>query len=195
VEVQVEDKSTARGVQECNGLRPDTEAARAFLEAFDGNHCFQTFEDRGQDRRLARTICGRFDAIAAQLLELNQKGAGIFFTVNEIGNASSRKADNIIRIRALFADSDDPSQLPEVEDRILKFGISPSIVVESSPGKRHFYFLTDSVCIEKFTTAQKALATALGTDPAVCDLPRVMRLPGFIQRKGAPFVTKVLHIT
>jgi len=37
------------------------------------------------------------------------------------------------------------------------------------------------------------LAAWLGSDPKVCDPPRVMRVPGFIHRKGAPFVSCVVH--
>jgi hypothetical protein len=53
--------------------------------------------------------------------------------------------------------------------------------------------LTADCPLDRFTETQKALATSLGTDPVVCDLPRVARLPGFIHHKGAPFRSRLLH--
>jgi hypothetical protein len=82
-----------------------------------------------------------------------------------------------------------------VEAAIQRLGLPPSIVVESSPGKRHFYWRIDNCPLEAFAGAQKALAAALGTDPAVCDLPRVMRLPGFWHRKGKPFMTRLVSVS
>jgi Protein of unknown function (DUF3987)/RepB DNA-primase N-terminal domain len=45
---------------------------------------------------------------------------------------------------------------------------------------------------EQFAELQKALAARFGGDPSVHDLPRVMRLPGFFHRKGAPFLTLIV---
>jgi hypothetical protein len=39
---------------------------------------------------------------------------------------------------------------------------------------------------------QKDLAARFSGDPKVCDLPRVMRLPGFYHRKAAPFLTRII---
>ena len=38
--------------------------------------------------------------------------------------------------------------------------------------------------LEKFKPAQKHLASVLGTDSTVCDLSRVMRVPGFLYCKN-----------
>ena len=52
---------------------------------------------------------------------------------------------------------------------------------------------------EQFGAVQKAIAARYGGDPSVHDLPRVVRLPGFIHRKGKPFLsragTKKLDVT
>jgi hypothetical protein len=39
---------------------------------------------------------------------------------------------------------------------------------------------------------QQALARACGSDSSVCDLPRVLRLPGFLHRKGEPFTVRLV---
>src|SRR3546814_17654275 len=44
-----------------------------------------------------------------------------------------------------------------------------------------------------FKRAQQSLAALYGGDPAVCDLPRIMRLPGYTHAKGEPFASRLLH--
>lgn len=152
------------------------------------------FDDTGQDTSLARTLHGPLYKKRQRLAQLNSRGCGVFVTPNVIAPDTRRLTENVIRIRALFADADDPERLPEVKSAIRRLGLQPSIVVESSPGKRHFYWLTDDCPLGEFAAAQKALAAALGTDPSVHDLPRVMRLPGFIHRKGAPSMTRLVRV-
>jgi hypothetical protein len=159
------------------------------------DHCFQVFDDTGQDPSRARTLYGPLDLLARKLAQQNRHGCGVFVCVNEVLPGRRRLAENIVRVRALFADADVPERLHEVEAAIQRLGLPPSIVVESSPGKRHFYWRIDNCPLEAFAGAQKALAAALGTDPAVCDLPRVMRLPGFWHRKGKPFMTRLVSVS
>jgi hypothetical protein len=40
---------------------------------------------------------------------------------------------------------------------------------------------------------QKAIAKKFDSDPKVCDLPRVMRLPGFYHCKGKPYPTTIKY--
>ena len=91
------------------GSRFDLNQARLFLTALDENTdgwCFQTFSDRGgQDKRLVRQFHGSLDQHADDLAELNERGAGVFFTVNETNGRGRKKAD-IRRIRALHIDLD-----------------------------------------------------------------------------------------
>ena len=171
--------------------------ARRFQELLDpaaSGLCYQTFDDRGRDGRLARTLHGSLDSLAEHLSALNRRGAGVFAAVNEMKLGCPRTTANVIRVRALFADSDDPVKLPDVEAAIARFGLPPSLVVESSAGRRHYYWLTNDYPLEEFTAAQKKLVATLGTDPAVCDLPRVMRVPGFYHNKGKPFLSRLVHI-
>jgi hypothetical protein len=48
--------------------------------------------------------------------------------------------------------------------------------------------------LEQFSKVQKAIAGRYKGDSSVHDLPRVMRLPGFVHRKGEPFVARVIKI-
>jgi hypothetical protein len=140
---------------------PDLVVARTFLDCFDGLITFQTFADQERLKRreiantpenyaklttdanaklkwvrvdpFARVFDGSLDDHVDKLLQLNAEGAGIFFAVNEM-DGRGRKLDNLKRVRAVWADLDGvplPDQWP----------LAPSILVESSPGKFHVYWL------------------------------------------------------
>ncbi|MEO5334662.1 MAG: DNA-primase RepB domain-containing protein [Magnetococcus sp. YQC-5] len=162
--------------------------AQAFLFAMAGDEqlTFQTFDDSSAKRSgLVRVLHGNFDRHADTLANLNQQGAGIFVTVNS-ADGKGRKAENITRIRAVFLDLDG-APLPN------DFPLQPSILVESSPGKYHVYWLLANVLpLAEFKPLQQALAARYGGDQAVCDLPRVMRLPGFIHRKAVPCQSRLM---
>lgn len=175
--------------------QPDTAAALAFLNALAPGEAvtFQTIDDTTNKRpELARTIHASAGEIPPDLAELNAQGAGVFFTVNRT-DGKGRKAENITAVRALFVDFDTADDT-RPEHMATMFDLSPSAVVESSPGKHHAYWFTDGWPLEQFTHAQATLADHYGTDKKVKDLPRVMRLPGFIHHKGAPYRTRLLEL-
>lgn len=182
-------------------LAIDTRAALAFLKALAPGEqvVLQTFDD--SDRKaaaLARTIPAAAGVIPERLLTACHSGAGAFLCVNRTDESGSRKAENITAIRALFVDFDtvDHDRPQRMGDM---FALEPSAVIESSPGKHHAYWFLDTEAgafpLEDFTPAQKALAAAFGSDPAIHDLSRVMRLPGFIHQKGEPFQTRTLSMS
>lgn len=161
-----------------------------FLSALapDGELTFQTFADGGNgDRRLTRVLHGPYLKNAATLSELNNSGAGCFLQVNR-GNMAGRKASDICAVRALFLDLDHSPLGP-----VQAAPIQPAIVCESSPERFHVYWPVDGIPLAAFKPAQQALAARYGGDRAVCDLSRVMRLPGFMHMKGAPFRSRLLH--
>ena len=92
------------------------------------------------------------------------------------------------RVRAVFLDLDGAPLAP-----VLKAGLDPHVVVESSPGKFHIYWLTDDCPLDQFERVQRALARRFGGDPSVHDLPRVLRVPGFLHRKNEPFLVHTLE--
>ena len=155
--------------------------------------CFQTFDDSpSKDPRIARTLHGALATLEPVLRALNERGAGVFITPNEIAPGQRRTAENVRRVRAVFADNDNPGRQGHVEAEIARRGLPPSIIVESSPGKRHYYWTVADCPLDCFKPMQRAIAATLGTDQAVCDLPRVMRLPGLLHMKGTPFLVRVV---
>ena len=153
--------------------------AKAFLQLLDPNaqlFTFQTFND-DKDRknsRVVRVLHGSLEQTWDELAALNQKGAGIFITVNET-DGQARRNENIIRIRGVFQDDDDGFQGT--------YPLVPSIEVKSSPGKFQRYWLCSGVTSEQFKTLQERLIQSFGCDKNVKDLARVLRLPGFYHLK------------
>ena len=175
-------------------IKSDMDIAKEFLSALDPDateFTFQTFDDN-QDRRdgsLAQVLHGSLDDHFEMLCALSSKGAGVFVTINET-DLRGRKTKNIIRVRALWVDTDGAPQKP-IEEKL-----EPHIVVESSSGNYHDYHLVQDCPLDDFRAAQKHLIKVFGSDKGIHDLPRVMRLPGFPHQKvcadkgltGEPFM-------
>ena len=70
--------------------------------------------------------------------------------------------------------------------------VQPDIVVESSLGRWHCYWLVSDCPLDKFKLRQQQLAAKFKSDSKVIDLPRVLRLPGFFHQKAEPFMTRVI---
>lgn len=180
-------------------LTPDLLQARRFLAVLAGQEpvTFQTFSDR-EELKVKRPGKKDYDPNAkvghgtlernedaAPLEHLNARGAGVYVMVNE-GNGKGRTAKNVTRVRALFIDTDGapfPAHLP----------LKSHLIVQSSPGNWHLYWLVTGLELSGFGTLQQALAEHYGTDPSVKDLPRVMRLPGFYHRKAEPVMVQLLE--
>lgn len=171
-------------------LVPDDAAALLDLLAPGEPVTFQTFGEgvHKGDRTLTRTLHGTLSQHRATLIELNRRGAGVFWTVNTT-NGTGRKARDVVRVRALFVDLDG-APLEPVQTAPLR----PHCIVESSPARWHAYWRIADCPLGSFLTLQKALATRFQADASVCDLPRVMRLPGFLHRKGTVFASHIVAL-
>lgn len=154
--------------------------------AGSGSICFQTFDDsQNKHANLARTKHGTVGDLLDWLRGYNEAGAGVFWTANETDGTGRREA-NIIRVRACFLDLDGAPLEP-----VLAAGLRPHAVVESSPGKWHVYWKLSDCPLATFKSLQQALNSRFGGDPKVCDLPRVLRLPGFLHQKSEPFRSRL----
>ena len=166
-------------------------------EARERPLAFQVFDDlEGRcDRRMSKTLFGSLAGLAQELDQRNQAGAGIFFTVNEADGVGRSKA-NIQMLRAWWADLDEKSASAGFS--LENLPLAPSLVVRSGHGT-HLYWRTREPygCAgsrerqEAHEAELKRIQAALalfGADPAVCEVARVLRLPGFWNRKRAPHV-------
>ena len=160
------------------------EQPRRFLKLLGpnaGGFTFQTFDDdRGRKNPLLTRIIQSPPSARDELLQLNQQGAGIFVTVNET-DGNGRKSENIKRVRAVWQEDDDAFDG--------HFPLDPSIVVESSPGKYHRYWLVaddwpaDEKGRAEFAAVMERMVESYGCDKNAKDISRVLRVPGFLHRK------------
>lgn len=174
--------------------RVDLDTARRFLACLAGDEplCFQTFGDRKDEKAasdidvLARHAYLPFATAERWLSEYNARFAGVFATVNRT-DGKGRDVANIVALRALFIDVDG-HEMPTA------WPLEPSIIVRRSADRWHAYWLlVEGEPIERFTTAQAILAGHWLSDLKICDLPRVMRIPGFLHCKGEPRIVELLR--
>lgn len=146
---------------------------------------WQVFDDAKQPEgwRLARVLNGSLRECGRLLVDLQRLQRGVFATIAET-DLIGRKTHNVVRVRALFIDQDGPT--PPA------WHLPPSMIVQSSHGP-HAYWLVSDCELGEFRQAQQRLARHYGSDPKVCDLPRVLRVPGFLHLKREPFRVELLE--
>src|SRR5262245_44800602 len=144
---------------------------------------FQTFTDReGKPNPdpLAKVfnLARRF---TPPLLTLYEQGAAVCFTVNDT-NGDWRKASAVKRIRAVWQEDDDGFEG--------EFPLLPSLVIETSPGHFHRYWIVDGdwPADEQgradFAGVMRCMVERYGCDKGAKDISRVLRMPGFLHRKN-----------
>src|SRR5262249_36747829 len=146
------------------------------LTALDPNtnqFTFQTFDDNEdrKDKSLARVLHGTLAQHFETLVKLNNRGAGIFVTVN-VTDFKGRSAKNIVGVRSHFGDLDGAPLAPVLADGEPK----THLITETSPDRFHPYWRVVGAPLDQFSTVQKAIAARYGGDPSVNDLPRVCAL-------------------
>lgn len=170
----------------------DFEMTRRYLRQLcgrdDTSMTFQVFDDSKQkDSKLAEWISlDSSDASLKQLAEHQANGVGVFIMVNR-GDGNGRKSKNVLEVRALFIDLDGSPWEPAAT--MLK----PHIMVESSPGRYHLYWLVSDCSLDQFKPLQQAIAGQYGGDRSCVDLSRVLRVPGFLHQKHEKVLTKLIE--
>lgn len=129
---------------------------------------------------------GEFLEVLGQLVKANVGGwtrdertgeeppRGVFFNVHQTDGRGAW-AENITRGRALFVDDDEG----KLNLRSIRKLLPPTAVIRSKRGCHLYWALSETLSVEKIVYYQHALAARLGTDAAVVDAARVMRVPGF----------------
>lgn len=171
-------------------LKPDLNEAQRFLDFLErgGHFWFQTaLEPKPEDGNASpRALQGTLAQVGDQLVKLNQTGSAVWAQINA---GTGRKDSDITRIRAYFVDQDHGST------ELLFNSVHPAdIIVESSPDKFHGYWMTGNAPLAQYADRMHALADKFEGDHNVCNLGRVMRLPGFFHHKGEPFVSRIVKV-
>lgn len=97
--------------------------------------------------------------------------------------ARTRTKEDIQTIRHLYADidHDGPAALAKIHQSNLV--PSPNYTVNTSPDKFQVVWRVENISPEQAEVLQRAMARKFGSDPAATDSTRVLRVPGFLNRK------------
>jgi hypothetical protein len=141
-------------------------------------------------------ICGR--GASAQLDEIvaqwDRPGRGTFFCVNTLTPRQSRRSkETVHEITCLHADVDFDKIDLASDDVLARLGqllCLPSKVVRSGHGFHCYWLLTEALratpeTVTKTEKLLRLLADHVGGDPAVCEVARLMRLPGTFNTKNS----------
>jgi hypothetical protein len=118
------------------------------------------------------------------LKERNQAGFDIYIGMNTLkGGAYSRTKRDIQEIRHVYLDLDyrGPEALKAIQgsDEVPK----PNFVLDTSPGKHQVIWKIEGATPQEAEDLQQRMAHEFGADIAATDVSRVLRLPGFANRK------------
>jgi Virulence-associated protein E-like domain/RepB DNA-primase N-terminal domain len=192
--------------------------AQQFLTILDPEariFTFQTFDDN-ERRKLSRQthnkdpyakiINAEWEECAGTFHRLNQAKAGIYITVNQT-DLQGRRKGNITRVRAVFCEYDrnDGAIDVSVDAIASRFPLTPTMIVESSPGKYHFYWCVSdewpvsTINIDgngndlDFSNVMACMVEKYGSDKACTDQSRVLRVPGYYHNKRKPHLVKLIY--
>jgi hypothetical protein len=131
------------------------------------------------------------------LYEQNQSGADIFIGMNPVREGSrNRTKEQIREIRHTYLDLDEEAGASLQAIRTSGDVPPPNFVLDTSPGKHQVVWRVDGLDTTQAETLLRALASQYGGDPAATDISRLLRLPGFTNRKyNEAFVVRVHHET
>jgi hypothetical protein len=165
-----------------------------FLELFGASHCFQWFDDTKSGRVHPGHAHLSLDTTTENLLsQTNSQGGGIYFVVNQT-DGSGRRRENIVAPRALFLDLDGSPLEPVLEGLVRPSAVIQTSIVNGIP-KYHAYWICKNIPLNEWSSTQRALATKFNGDQSVNDLPRVARVPGFLNWKyGDPQFVSVVEM-
>jgi len=144
---------------------------------------------RNRDRDGVIQRIGTADTVAGRdfqewLQSKNQSGFDIYIGMNALREgACSRTKQDIQTIRHVYLDIDYEGDIAlgaiQKSDEVPK----PNNVLNTSPGKYQVIWKMEGASPEEAESLQQATAEQFGTDPAATDSTRVLRLPGFVNRK------------
>ena len=108
-----------------------------------------------------------------------------YFGANPRRDKGVSQAEGVLLARCLFADFDGGASVEDALSHIKAAGYPmPTAIVESGGGVHTWWRLEEQIDdAELWHLRMKAMAAALGSDQSICDWPRIMRLPGFINWK------------
>jgi hypothetical protein len=117
----------------------------------------------------------------------NDNGANVYVSANPL-HAGSRKRTKecVASIRHVYIDIDEDGDARLAALRASDLVPTPTAIISTSPGKYQALWRVAGFDFERQEQTLKLIAQAFGGDPACTDRNRVLRVPGFYNRKYSP---------
>jgi hypothetical protein len=121
------------------------------------------------------------------LAHQNATGANVYVAANPLRSGSRRRTkENIASVRHLYIDIDFDGEASLAALRASNAVPVPTAVLSTSPNKYQVLWRVEGFDFERQEATLKQLALTFGGDSACTDCNRVLRLPGFFNRKYSP---------
>lgn len=173
-----------------DALTTDKSQALAFIEALGldpQSLVFQKFP--GKNGGYAQTQIGSLES-HWEWVEVSNAGQGCSVSIMT-NPANGAKKVNIALVKTVFADDDTPRKTWRND-----WAIEPHVIVETSPGKYHYYWKTNpgTLAWKELGILQGKIAKTYGTDESLSDPAKKGRLPGTLHLKAEPFLTRIVEV-
>lgn len=117
----------------------------------------------------------------------NHNGANVYVAANPLRPGSRKRTKECIdSIRHLYLDIDEDGDARIAALRASETTPLPSVILSTSLGKYQVLWQVEGFDFAAQEIMLKRLAIAFGGDPACTDCNRVLRIPGFMNRKYSP---------
>ena len=125
----------------------------------------------------------------AWLRHANANGYDVYISQNTLtGDSARRRKQDVVAIRHVYLDLDQDGDwaLKAIETSVRL--PRPSFVIDTSPSKHQVIWKVQGMSQVESENLMRAMAREFGGDPAATDSTRVLRLPGFYNKKyEAPY--------
>src|ERR1700733_15194897 len=117
----------------------------------------------------------------------NHGGANVYIAANPLRSGSRKRTkESIASVRHLYIDIDTDGDARLAALLASDAAPTPTVIVSTSRGKYQVLWRVDGFDFARQEQTLKLLAIAFGGDPACTDCNRVLRIPGFANRKYSP---------
>ena len=117
----------------------------------------------------------------------NHNGANVYVAANPLRSGSRKRTkDCIAEVRHLYIDIDVNGEERIAALRASDVVPTPSAILSTSPGKYQALWRIEGFDFDRQENTLKLLVIAFGGDSACTDRNRVLRVPGFLNRKYDP---------
>ena len=117
----------------------------------------------------------------------NDNGANVYVSANPLHSGSRKRTKECIAsVRHFYIDIDEDGDARLAVLRASDLVPTPTAIISTSPGKYQALWRVAGFDFERQEQTLKLIAQAFGGDPACTDRNRVLRVPGFLNRKYSP---------